>query len=59
MPNRCRLFVASFLIVLGSAHAMVPERVVFKPGESNSASRVGSPHAQLMRFLMQPVEDPN
>ncbi len=57
--NRCRLFAASLLIELGSAHAMVPERVVFKPGESSGATRVGSPHAQLMRFLMQPVEDPN
>jgi protease I len=59
MSNRFRLFAVSLLIVFGSAHAMVPERVVFKPGESNEATRVGSPHAQLMRFLMQPVEDPN
>lgn len=57
--NRYRLFAALLLLVLGSAHAMVPERVVFKPGDSNGAVRTGSPHAQLMRFLMQPVEDPN
>ncbi len=59
MSNRYSLLAVSLLFVLGSAHAMVPERVAFKPGESNEATRSGSPHAQLMRFLMQPVEDPN
>jgi putative intracellular protease/amidase len=59
MSNRGRLVAASLLIVLGSAQAMVPERVVFKQGESDSAARLGSPHARLLRFLMQPVEDPN
>ena len=59
MLSRCRLFAVALLFVLGSAHAIAPGSVVIKPGESNRASRTGSPHAQLMRFLMQPVEDPN
>lgn len=59
MSDCYRLLAASLLMLLGSAHAMVPERVVSKPGESDRATRVGSPHAQLLRFLLQPVEDPN
>lgn len=59
MANRYRLFAASLLFVLGSAHAIAPESVVINAGESNRATRTGSPHAQLMRFLMQPVDDPN
>ena len=59
MANRYRLFAASLLLVLGSAHAIAPESVVINAVESNRATRTGSPHAQLMRFLMQPVDDPN
>jgi len=59
MSNRYRLFAASLVFVLGSANAMAPERVASKSGESTRAMSAGSPHAQLMRFLMQPVEDPN
>jgi len=59
VSNRFRLFAALLLIAFGSAHAMVPGTVVFNGGESNGATRVGSPHVHLMRFLMQPVEDPN
>jgi protease I len=59
MSNRYRLFAASLVFVLGSANAMAPERVASKSGESTRAMSTSSPHAQLMRFLMQPVEDPS
>ena len=54
-----RLFAASLVFVLGSANAMAPESVASRAGDSTRATSSGSPHAQLMRFLMQPVEDPN
>ena len=54
-----RLFAASLVFVLGSANAMAPEKVASRAGDSTRATSSGSPHAQLMRFLMQPVEDPN
>lgn len=39
---------------------MAPESVTTKPAAKHrAAARTASPHAQLMRFLMQPVEDPN
>jgi protease I len=47
------------LCMLGSATAMAPERAVIKPADGAAATRAVSPHAQLMRFLMQPVEDPD
>jgi putative intracellular protease/amidase len=59
MSNRHRIFAASLVFVLGGAHAMAPERIAIKSPESSRAMSAGTPHAQLMRFLMQPVEDPN
>ena len=59
MANRHRLFAVSLVFVLGSASAMAPERVASKSGESTRAVSTGSPHAQLMRFLLQPVDDPD
>ncbi len=47
------------LCILGSANAMAPERAVIKPVNTAAASSAVSPHAQLTRFLMQPIDDPD
>ncbi len=53
------LLAASLMLyMLGSANAMAPERAVIKPANSAAATSVVSPHAQLMRFLLQPIDDP-
>jgi len=49
----------SLLCLLGSASAMAPERGAIKPPSSGATTSVVSPHAQLMRFLLQPVDDPD
>jgi len=60
MSTHNSLPVALLMLVVGSANAMAPETVAITSGESStSVSAAGSPHAELMRFLMQPVEDPN
>jgi deglycase len=49
----------SLLCMLGGANATAPERGAIKPGSSAATTRVVSPHARLMRFLLQPVDDPD
>jgi len=51
--------VALMLCMFGSVNAMAPQRAAIKPTNSAAATSAVSPHAQLMRFLMQPVEDPD
>jgi protease I len=53
------VLAALLMLVLGGANAMAPERVAIRSSESSRSVSAGSPHAELMRFLMQPVEDPN
>jgi len=60
MSTRGPLLAASLMLcMLGSANAMAPERAGIKPSDGAAATHAVSPHAQLMRFLMQPVEDPD
>jgi len=60
MSNYRGLLLVSLFFMFGSARAMVPEGLIAKPvGKQSAVAGTASPHAQLMRFLMQPVEDPN
>jgi putative intracellular protease/amidase len=59
MSNHRGALAASLLLMFGSASAMAPEGVTTRPVETHRAAGTASPHAQLMRFLMQPVDDPN
>jgi len=53
-----RTFVAFLMLcVLGTANAMAPQRVTVIP--DRAAGVIVSPHARLMRFLMQPIDDPD
>jgi protease I len=66
MFKRVRLLAAtSTLLVFGSANAELPELAATGSGDTGRATSVVtprtsiSPHAQLTRFLLQPVDDPN
>jgi protease I len=53
------LAAALFLFMLGSASAKSPDTAAIDYGDSGDAGGTMSSHAQLVRFLLQPVEDPN
>lgn len=61
----CLLAATSTLLVFGSANAELPELAATGSGDTDHATSVVtprtsiSPHAQLTRFLLQPVDDPN
>ena len=57
-PERL-LAAALLLFMLGSASAKPTDTAAIDYGESGDAAGPMSPHAQLVRFLLQPVADPN
>src|ERR1700674_24431 len=60
MVGRKRSFQAALLLfMLGSATARAPDTAAIDHGETGDAGGTMSSHAQLVRFLLQPVEDPN
>jgi len=60
MMKRKRLLVAALLsFMIGSASARSPDTAAIDFGETSNAGDTMSSHAQLVRFLLQPVEDPN
>jgi protease I len=61
MLPRSRLPAVLLLVMslLGAAHAKPPESLAIEPTGPGEAAAAVSPHARLMQFLLQGVEDPD
>ena len=60
MFRRAWLSIASLMLCLfGSANAMPPETAVAAYDEPGQAQSTAAAHAELMRFLLQPLDDPH